>query len=303
MTQHYIEIPSDKRFIDAGWFASQIAACLVDMPNTAPLLVSMEKRTPEAHPLHKNNYRDEKLTHEDVAYLRTITLSSPFWSNGNMTQAGYAEFVEAFRSAPNRPAWELVPYFRDFKAEAKAKRGQVVTKHAQLLQSNANEGKLTLRDADLAPTKTLTCDTLISIKDARAYAEPLGFELRQKHGESASKESSEEPQGDAMPTKTPAVSVDPDEKLAALFDPVPVQALEKMFPAKGKWETWADKAKANGLIAAREGRAKFNPYKAGLWFVRKGADGWDDAHLYRTLVKNLPARSCDEEHLLTSDIG
>jgi len=100
----------------------------------------------------------------------------------------------------------------------------------------------------------------------------------------------------------PADDADHTKTLAALFDPVPVAALEKMFPTNGKWKKWAEKAKANGLIDAREGTAKFNPYKAGAWFVNRGANGWDTAHLYRTLAKNLPPRSRDDAHLLTWDI-
>lgn len=101
---------------------------------------------------------------------------------------------------------------------------------------------------------------------------------------------------------SPTDDVDHDKTLAALFDPVPVEALEKMFPSNGKWKSWAEKAKANGLIDARERTAKFNPYKAGLWFVQKGGPGWDNDRLYRTLANNLPARSRDSVHLLTVGI-
>lgn len=93
-----------------------------------------------------------------------------------------------------------------------------------------------------------------------------------------------------------------DDTLSALFDPVPVEALEKMFPADGKWRGWADKAKANGLKKARISRAKFNPYKAGMWFFNLGVKDWDMARIYRTLVKNLPGRSKDYAHLLTGHI-
>lgn len=90
--------------------------------------------------------------------------------------------------------------------------------------------------------------------------------------------------------------------LAALFDSKPVKALEKMFPAGGRWAGWAEKAAANGLIDARISRGMFNPYKAGVWFVNKGAEGWDDARLYRTLKNNLPARSRHEAHLFGGDL-
>ncbi len=110
------------------------------------------------------------------------------------------------------------------------------------------------------------------------------------------------PSGDDMEEQAPAAD-DHDEILAALFDPMPVEALAKMFPTDNdattaQWRKWADKAKANGLIDARENR-KFNPYKAGKWFVSKGARGWDTVRLYRTLAKNLPPRSRDDAHLLT----
>lgn len=99
----------------------------------------------------------------------------------------------------------------------------------------------------------------------------------------------------------PAAQVETDnaETLSALFDPVPVEALEKMFPAGGQWRGWADKASSNGLAAARPERAKFNPYKAAVWFVNRGAEGWDLSRCYRVLANNLPARSRDEKHLLT----
>lgn len=96
---------------------------------------------------------------------------------------------------------------------------------------------------------------------------------------------------------------DPDKSISALFDPVPVEALEKMFPADGKWKRWAEKAKSNGLICSRLGRAMFNPYIAGRWFMTKGQDGWDDARINRVLANNLPARSRDEKYQLTGEIN
>jgi len=97
---------------------------------------------------------------------------------------------------------------------------------------------------------------------------------------------------------------DKDTTLALLFDPVPVAALEKMFPADGKWKSWAERAASNGLKdAAKDGRAKFNPYKAAIWFADKGMVGWDLAKCYRVLKNNLPARSLDNADLLTGGIG
>jgi hypothetical protein len=100
----------------------------------------------------------------------------------------------------------------------------------------------------------------------------------------------------------PPQSPSQDEKLAALFDPVTVETLEKMFPANGKWVKWAERAARNELNTARQDRAMYNPYKAGLWFLRRRVKDWDLARCHRVLAKNLPARSRDEVHLLTDEI-
>jgi hypothetical protein len=106
-----------------------------------------------------------------------------------------------------------------------------------------------------------------------------------------------------VPLVEAAPAENPDVELAALFDTVPVEALAKMFNTDvEQWKKWAEKAKANGLIAAREGTAMFNPYKAGVWFIKKGVEGWDTARLYRTLANNLPARSRDDAYRLTGGI-
>lgn len=95
---------------------------------------------------------------------------------------------------------------------------------------------------------------------------------------------------------------DHDQLLASLFDSVTAEALEEMFPAKGKWKGWADHAWENGLAAARTSRAMFNPYKACIWFLGKGIEGWDLAHALRRLANNLPLRSRDKKYLLTGEL-
>lgn len=100
-----------------------------------------------------------------------------------------------------------------------------------------------------------------------------------------------------------------DEDLAVLFDPVSVAALAKMFPTRkdeqaalDDWKKFANRAARNGLADARAGRRQFNPYKAGLWWLRtQTPTGWDAARLNRVLAKNLPARHRDSSHLLTDD--
>jgi hypothetical protein len=102
---------------------------------------------------------------------------------------------------------------------------------------------------------------------------------------------------------TVKLEVDAAASLSALFDQVTVESLEKMFPADGKWKNWAERAHRNGLKAARVGRGAFNPYLAAMWFLDQGIEGWDAARCNRKLAENLPARSSDEAHVLTSIRG
>lgn len=90
------------------------------------------------------------------------------------------------------------------------------------------------------------------------------------------------------------------ENIAKLFDPVTVEQLEKMFPATGNWKSWSERAKSNGLAAAKVKRAMFNPYNAGIWFIQKGVAGWDLARCHRVLAHNLPARSKGKDNLLVN---
>ncbi len=92
-----------------------------------------------------------------------------------------------------------------------------------------------------------------------------------------------------------------DDDLAALFDPVSVQALETHFP--GDWTTWAQRPKRHGLDLARRGRKKYNPYVAAIWWLDKcPTEKWAIDRVYRTLVHFLPARSRDSKHLLTGEL-
>jgi hypothetical protein len=102
---------------------------------------------------------------------------------------------------------------------------------------------------------------------------------------------------------SPPIGEEADTQLAHLFDPVPVAALEKMFPANNRWAGWAEHASRNvGLKAARTGRGLFNPYLAGIWFAGKGIKDWDLARCRRTLANNLPTRSLDNKHRLTGEL-
>jgi len=95
---------------------------------------------------------------------------------------------------------------------------------------------------------------------------------------------------------------DLDKELAELFDPVRVEQLEAMFPDDGRWAEYANRAASNALIAARKGRAQFNPYHAARWWLdSRGPTGWKWERCLRVLANNLPTRSRDSKHLLIGD--
>lgn len=98
-----------------------------------------------------------------------------------------------------------------------------------------------------------------------------------------------------------APEVDQVETTAAMFDLVKIEQLEKMFPSGGQWKVWAERAKVTGLDIARTGRAQFNPYRAAMWFLKKGLPDWDLARCHRVLANNLPSRSRDKKHLFVDD--
>ena len=100
-----------------------------------------------------------------------------------------------------------------------------------------------------------------------------------------------------------------DEEFASWFDDVSYQQLAEMFKEDADtvrneriWRSYRDEAHKNGLKAARVERAKFNPYRAGLWWLdRKSPTGWNMARMYRTLANNLPVRSLEHKPRLTGD--
>ncbi len=100
------------------------------------------------------------------------------------------------------------------------------------------------------------------------------------------------------------------DEIASWFDGVGYEQLASMFkessdPKENErvWKSYAAEASKNGLReAAKVKRSKFNPYKAGLWWLdRKRPTDWTQAKMDRTLANNLPARSLEHKPKLTGD--
>lgn len=117
-----------------------------------------------------------------------------------------------------------------------------------------------------------------------------------------SEDESGEPESAGL-TEEAAHCADQDATLSALFDAVKVAQLEAMFTDSGRWVKYAERAERNGLKkAAKDGRAKFNPYRAASWWLSTvGPDGWTWDKCLRKLANNLPDRSLDSKCLLTGE--
>ncbi len=127
---------------------------------------------------------------------------------------------------------------------------------------------------------------------------------------------SEKTKGDSAQTEAKAapVSATPteqsvDEDIASLFDGVGKQQLAAMFNAKQDttndldlWTGYIQQANKNELKNARTSHGKYNPYKAGLWWLdKKKPKGWTLERLNKRLAKNLPERSKGNESRLTGE--
>ena len=159
--------------IEAVTIAQKIAASLVEMPDTPPLLTTLQKKIPEGAP---NNYRIADLTDDDVLLLRKIWAGLPIPGALNMTREQFALCKKTFEESPDRPGWGLYVEFRDYRAEAKAERIKIQNSHLAQIETKAKQGQIELLTAHRIPTDKMEPGTLISIEDARAYMEGLSVD-------------------------------------------------------------------------------------------------------------------------------
>jgi hypothetical protein len=100
-----------------------------------------------------------------------------------------------------------------------------------------------------------------------------------------------------------------EEELSSLFNGVSKQQLAAMFnvnqdttDALNLWSGYIRQANKNDLKKARISHGKYNPYKAGIWWLdKKKPKGWTLEKLNIRLAKNLPERSKGMESRLTGE--
>lgn len=100
-----------------------------------------------------------------------------------------------------------------------------------------------------------------------------------------------------------------DDELASLFDGVAKEQLAALFKVNVKdeddlklWSMYLREANKNKLKNARVSRGRYNPYKAGHWWLNtKKPIGWTPEKLNKKLAKSLPERSKGNESRLTGE--
>jgi hypothetical protein len=187
---------------------------------------------------------------------------------------------------------------------------QIVASWGAELRAAAQSGEITARNpVTLLPLPELSdrWDWLCTIEEADAFVKARGMgwtcteileHIAKEWGHAVPRPEPEP--SPPVPAETSAP--DHDEELADLFDPVMPAQLEAMFPDGGRWESYAERAARKGLLAAKDGRKRFNPYRAARWWLDEiGPEGWKWERCIRVLANNLPDRSRDSKHLLTGD--
>jgi len=133
--------------------------------------------------------------------------------------------------------------------------------------------------------------SIVELPEFSAWAASVGWEMPDEL-------ATKSPEADECDRVLPNCQ-DEESKIAKIFDPVSPEELENYFPSNGLWHTWADRATRTGLVIARDGRKRFNPYTAAKWWIKKHPQGgWDLSRVKRVLWKKLPDRSLGSGYLL-----
>ncbi len=169
-----IEIPVGTKLIEVRYIPTWIAEILSPVPDVMPQLSDLEKEIPQAE---AGPSKIERLTDADARLLGKIT--NFFDIPPNMTQAHYATVHDTFMAAPDKPAWNLVPTFRDYNLEARIEQVIIKRAHFELLENAMKSGALQIYTKHHVPAKRIDPSCFVTIEAARVYLASIGFELRE----------------------------------------------------------------------------------------------------------------------------
>jgi len=171
--KHTINIPRGQAFVLAADIPRWIAEKTEPIPDVAPALCNLQKRTL----LAEKHFRLDDLTPDDWALLTEIWQGLPDVPGIEARQ--FEAHREVFETSPKRPDWDLQASFQDFKQEAKIRQSNVRHKHFWCLEAAAKSGEITILTAERTRISSLVPNSIVSVGDARRYLGSLGFELHE----------------------------------------------------------------------------------------------------------------------------
>ena len=159
----------------------------------------------------------------------------------------------------------------------------------------------------LVQLRTFSLDASLDCIDEDAVAELLASLSAEDQSSAGLNQAVDElKQDDVKPLERTA-----DEELAALFDGVSYKQLAVYFPtdidatkSAEQWKEYSARAGRNHLKnAAWISYDNYNPYMAGLWWIRtQKPTGKDEAWVKRRLGSKLPTRNSHLEYLFTGQL-
>ncbi len=304
-----IVLPAGTKTVKLGEIPRLIATAIYpEIQGNCPRVISYLNKLETGGENTVPTHRSEPLTENDWDMLKAIWHGLPPYRE-KLTELEWVSYREAFENAPHKPTWTLMPYWLDEKLNTDLARFDAENQHLKALKAAVNRGLVTPRSHALVPVSMaageMLMNAVLTVADFAQYADGYHIEVRTQtdnHLPEICAQQSKETQDAGRQAET-----DNDVDLAALFDGVGIEQLEKMFPTStdgnGMWKGWGHRASESGLSSARVGRGRYNPYTAGLWWLTtKNPKGWDLARLRRKLAQNLPSRSMDSMGLLTGEL-
>lgn len=281
----------------------KIGAYVVDVPDTAPIVVSnIDKKVFDS----LTSMRLYQLTNDDADLLfglfKDSGLELGFLLSGECPETDYEQFKQAFYASKIRPNWHMQPYFHDIKLHATCERANAIHTHFNLMAKAAVDGEITLLSPTHAPIFRPEHNARMTREDAAKYLTKFSLPLSLLN-ESPAAQTPEQ----ASDEQAQDQELAPHEYTAeqqALFDPLPQTGIADLFDiADVQWARLFERAARNGLHLAREGSSKphqYNPARVASWLVRCGH--LKQGHANNRLANNLPPRSQDSKHSITGEL-
>jgi hypothetical protein len=167
-----IHLPLGTAFVSVGEAPALIAKGLYPSVWEEAKLRSLQKRCRgEAEPVGLSE-RDKALLNEIWRHLPSL--------QEEIEKRWWPEYLFAFLHSPRKPAWRLVPEWRDVVLDTVILRTDAVGKHKKAIRAALRDGKLASvnhASLPLSRRRALSPTALIRVKDFEAYVAEFGLSL------------------------------------------------------------------------------------------------------------------------------